>query len=61
MGPRLLRSATWIYFGGYVVYVFIAGVKAWPRMTWPEWLTDIALQAGWYGALWPYYFPSLLW
>ena len=50
----------WAYTAGYLVYVVIAGIRAGPRMTWPEWWADLALEAGWNAAFWPYYFPPLL-
>jgi hypothetical protein len=55
-----LRLASWTYTAGYLAYVVIAGIRAWPTMTWPEWWADLALQAGWNAAFWPYYFPRLL-
>jgi hypothetical protein len=55
-----VRAIGWIYTAGYLAYVIVAGVKAWPIMTWPEWWSDLALQAGWNAAFWPYYFPRLL-
>jgi hypothetical protein len=60
MGARLLRIVTCIYLGGYFAYMAAAAFQAWPKTTWPEWWMDLALQAGWYGALWPYYLPRLL-
>ena len=55
-----VRLASWTYTAGYLAYVVIAGIRAWPTMTWPEWWADVALEAGWNAAFWPYYFPRLL-
>jgi hypothetical protein len=55
-----LRHVSWTYTAGYLAYVVIAGIRAWPTMTWPEWWADLALEAGWNAAFWPYYFPRLL-
>jgi hypothetical protein len=55
-----LRLTSWVYTAGYLAYVIIAGIKAWPPMTWSEWWADLALEAGWNAAFWPYYFPRLL-
>jgi hypothetical protein len=60
MGSTLVRLFSWIYMAGYLAYVAIAGLQTWPKMTWAEWWSELTLQAGWYGAFWPYYFPSLL-
>ena len=57
---RVLRSSIWLYWAGYLAYVVIAGAKTWPRANWSEWLLDLAVQASWYAALWPYYLPNLL-
>ena len=57
---RSLRLASWTYTAGYLAYVTIAGIIAWPTMTWAEWWADLALEAGWNAAFWPYYFPRLL-
>jgi hypothetical protein len=57
---RSLRLASWTYTAGYLAYVIIAGIIAWPTMTWAEWWVDLALEAGWNVAFWPYDFPRLL-
>jgi hypothetical protein len=54
-----VRLASWACTAGYLAYVVIAGIRAWPTMTWPEWWADLALEAGWNAAFWPYYFPRL--
>ena len=54
-----LRLASWTYTAGYFAYVVIAGIRAWPTMTWPDWWADLALEAGWNAAFWPYYLPRL--
>jgi hypothetical protein len=56
----LKRFVSIIYMLGYVAYVATAGAMAWSKMNWPDWLSDFLVQSGWYGAFWPYYFPSLL-
>ena len=56
----VLRFVYWIYVAGYLAFVVIAGLRAWPGTTWGAWWTELMLQAGWYGALWPYYLPNLL-
>ena len=55
-----LRLASWTYTAGYFAYVVIAGIRAWPTMTWPDWWADLALEAGWNAAFWPYYLPRVL-
>ena len=55
-----LRLASWTYTAGYLAYVVVAGVKAWPTMTSPEWWANLALEAGWNTAFWRRYFPRLL-
>jgi hypothetical protein len=35
-----LRLASWTYTARYLAYVVIAGIMAWPTMTWPEWWAD---------------------
>jgi hypothetical protein len=59
MNSERLRFISWIYTGGYLTYVTVAAIKAWP-MAWPEWWSDVATEAGWNAAFWPYYFPRLL-
>ena len=54
-----LRLASWTYTAGYFAYVIIAGIRAWPTMTWPDWWAVLALEAGWNAAFWPYYLPRL--
>jgi hypothetical protein len=44
---KRLRLASWTYTAGYLAYVVLAGIRAWPAMTWN-------------GAFWPYYLPGLL-
>jgi len=34
-GLARLRLASWTYTAGYFAYVIIAGIRAWPTMTWP--------------------------
>jgi hypothetical protein len=58
---RLLSALSWTYTAGfYVAYVIVAGIKTWPTTTWSAWWSDLALQAAWDAAFWPYYFPRLL-
>jgi hypothetical protein len=56
----LMRALSIVYMAGYIAYVAVAAVMAWPKMGWADWLSDLLVQSGWYGAFWPYYFPSLL-
>ena len=44
---RLLSALSWTYTAGYLAYVFVAGIKTWPTMTWSAWWSDLALQAAW--------------
>src|SRR6476469_2955100 len=57
---RLLSALSWTYMAGYLAYVIVAGIKTWPTMTWSAWWSDLALQAAWDAAFWPYYFPGSL-
>ena len=57
---RLLSALNWTYTAGYFAYVIVAGIKTWPTVTWSAWWSDLALQAAWDAAFWPYYFPRLL-
>ena len=42
-----LRLASWTYTARYLAYVVIAGIMAWPTMTWPEWWADRPGAGGW--------------
>jgi hypothetical protein len=57
---RLLSALSWTYTAGYLAYLIVAGIKTWPTTTWSAWWSDLALQAAWDAAFWPYYFPRLL-
>ena len=57
---RLVSALSWTYTAGYLAYLIVAGIKTWPAMTWSAWWSDLALQAAWDAAFWPYYFPRLL-
>jgi hypothetical protein len=56
----LLSTLGWTYTVGYLAYVIVAGIKTWALMTWSEWWSDLAVQAAWPAAFWPYYLPKLL-
>ena len=55
-----VSALSWTYTAGYLAYVIVAGIKTWPTTTWSAWWSDLALQAAWDAAFWPYYFPRLL-
>jgi len=55
-----VSALSWTYTAGYLAYLIVAGIKTWPTMTWSAWWSDLALQAAWDAAFWPYYFPRLL-